>query len=156
MSVLAWQFQSSFLHPFGPFRFVLSSARSKEAIALLDLLQTQRQDDVVSHSATISACEKAGLWKLALWLFTTMEMKPDLQCCNSLIWAISKATEWKKTLQLFQQLGDVQANAITLSACIGACEMSDQWWELLLLLDMLNDEMGKDLSLRQAHAKMPG
>ena len=85
-----------------------------------------------------------------------MEMKPDLQCCNSLIWAISKATEWKKTLQLFQQLGDLQANAITLSACIGACEMSDQWWELLLLLDMLNEEMGKDLSLRQAYARMPG
>eukprot|EP00435_Cladocopium_sp_Y103_P073951 s22_g46.t1 len=123
--------------------------RWREALSLLVALQAQRQDDVVSHSAAIGACQ---LWPMALWLFATMAQAPDVQCCNAVVGALTGATQWAKALETLSAMGSYQlrGNAITLNACIDACERSGRWWEVLLLLANLDEQMALDPALDPA------
>ena len=116
-------------------------------MSLLQALQAQRQDDVVSHSAAIGACQ---LWPLALWLFATMARAPDVQCCNAVVGALTGATQWARALETLRAMGSYQlrGNAITFNACIDACERSDRWWEVLLLLANLDELMALDPALK--------
>lgn len=124
-----------------------SRCSSKEALSLLQALQAQRQDDVVSHSAAIGACQ---LWPLALWLFATMARAPDVQCCNAVVGALTDATQWERALETLKAMGScqVRGNAIAFNACIDACERSDRWREVLLLLANLDKQMALDPALK--------
>jgi hypothetical protein len=42
----------------------------------------------------------------------------------------------------------LRGNAITFNACIDACERSDRWWEVLLLLANLDKLMALDPALK--------
>ena len=79
-----------------------------------------------------------------------MAVAPDVQCCNSIIWALSAGSQWTKALEVLEALetSELQGNAITFSACLGACERSDRCREAQQLLANLDEQMLLDSALQ--------
>ena len=95
--------------------------------------------DVISYSAAISACEKAGRCDAALSLFQTMredDVRPDVISYSAAISACEKAGRCDEALSLFQTMreDDVRPDVISYSAAISACEKAGQWEKALSLL----------------------
>lgn len=65
-----------------------------------DMLRTGCERSVITYSALISACEKAGQWQLALNLFGEMlreRCTPNVITYNSLITACAQVSQaWRR------------------------------------------------------------
>lgn len=60
--------------------------------------------NVISYSASISACEKGAMWQAALALFHQMpkaKIRPNLHAHNATISSCEKATQWQQALAIF-------------------------------------------------------
>jgi pentatricopeptide repeat domain-containing protein 1 len=100
--------------------------------------------NVITFSATISACEKGGQWKKALELFHSMKghgVKPSVITFSAAISACEKGGKWEKALELFHWMKNhgVKPNEITFSAAISACEKGGQWKKALELFHSMKD-----------------
>jgi pentatricopeptide repeat domain-containing protein 1 len=65
------------------------------------------QPNVVAYTAAISACGKGGQAAFALDLFQEMKMNNvalNVQCCNTLLWALSKGGDWRQCLLLLEEM----------------------------------------------------
>eukprot|EP00927_Polykrikos_kofoidii_P013692 TRINITY_DN15956_c0_g1_i1.p1 TRINITY_DN15956_c0_g1~~TRINITY_DN15956_c0_g1_i1.p1 ORF type:complete len:670 (-),score=120.48 TRINITY_DN15956_c0_g1_i1:280-2085(-) len=63
--------------------------------------------NVIHYNTTIGACEKAGDWKLALWLLEVMvanSVRRDVISYNSAISACAKASRWEASLTVFEEI----------------------------------------------------
>ena len=95
------------------------------------------QPDVISYSAAISACEKAGQWE-ALSLLREMPaagLRPNVVSYNAAISACEKAGRCDDALSLLQKMREdgVQPNVISFNAAIQACAAAQQPDEALRL-----------------------
>jgi pentatricopeptide repeat domain-containing protein 1 len=64
-----------------------------------DMLRTGCERSVITYSALISACEKAGQWQLALNLFGEMlreRCTPNVITYNSLITACAQVSSYRR------------------------------------------------------------
>jgi len=89
------------------------------------------QPDVISYSATISACEKGGKWEKALELLSEMEnrnVQPDVISYSATISACEKGGKRDKALELLSEMKNRNANpdVISYNATISACQDGDR------------------------------
>mmetsp|Transcript_22893 Transcript_22893/g.72018 ORF Transcript_22893/g.72018 Transcript_22893/m.72018 type:complete len:369 (-) Transcript_22893:77-1183(-) len=109
--------------------------------------------NVVSCSATISACEKGQRWMEALALMCGMRdgnsrsaqpedgraLEPDVITHNAVISACAKGEHWRKALKVFQdmRLWGVRPSTVTCNAALSACERGHAWQSALGLLQQM-------------------
>ena len=88
---------------------------------------------------------KATQWQGAIHLLAAL---PSQRL--AVVGALTGATQWARALETLRAMGSYQlrGNAITFNACIDACERSDRWWEVLLLLANLDKLMALDPALK--------
>ncbi len=87
---------------------------------------------MITYSALINACEKAGQWELALQLFERMQQEgiaPNTVTYNSLITACTQGSQWEKASEVFDHMRfhNCRPDTVTYSALIGAYEKGGQW-----------------------------
>ena len=98
--------------------------------------------NVISYSASISACEKGAMWQAALALFHKLpkaKIHPNLHAQNATISACEKATQWQQALAIFHS-AEVSPDVVTcrclrgmgscsifLSPEVGSCCIEWQW-----------------------------
>ncbi|CAL1173055.1 unnamed protein product [Cladocopium goreaui] len=84
----------------------------------------------VSYNALLSACERGQHWEPVLRTLEEMrraEVAPDVVTFNTSISAL-QGPQWETALQLFHSAScEVQPNAVTMAALIGACGEGLQW-----------------------------
>ena len=106
--------------------------------------------DVITYSASISACEKGQQWQCALGLLESMRsvsVPANVITYSASISACEKGQQWQCALRLLEsmQSASVPADVITYSASISACEWgacnSD------ILSDLLRLIWGDDIRL---------
>ena len=91
----------------------------------------------LGFNAALDACLKAGQWKRSLKLFREISKRnftADKVSCNVAIVSASLLSTWQLGLSF---LNGLQADAITFSSCISACERNHQWSLALTYLDRL-------------------
>eukprot|EP00434_Breviolum_minutum_P025667 symbB.v1.2.022682.t1/scaffold2025.1/size93651/5 len=114
-----------------------SGERGSQWPAALELLFSEMpmvsvEQNIITFSAAISACEKAGEWRSALnilWEMKGRKLSADTIACSAAISACEKAAQWEVALQLLcnMQPAKLYASGITYSATISACEKAHQW-----------------------------
>ena len=82
--------------------------------------------NVVTYSAAISACEKAGQWQVALKLLELMvasHVQPNVISYNAVISACTQGSQWEQALNLFEpmSLNRVWPNNVSYNAAMSAC-----------------------------------
>ena len=85
------------------YNVIFGTVASPKDLALL-LLHSMPGPNVISYSASITACEKGAMWQEALSLFHQMQhvaISPNLHSYNSTISSCEKATQWQKALVIF-------------------------------------------------------
>mmetsp|Transcript_79488 Transcript_79488/g.257452 ORF Transcript_79488/g.257452 Transcript_79488/m.257452 type:complete len:183 (-) Transcript_79488:35-583(-) len=81
----------------------------------------------VSYSASVSACEKAALWQLALELLAQLPrvgLEPDAVRCSTAISACGNAAQWLLVLPLptcLPRIG-LEPDTVSYAAAVSACE----------------------------------
>jgi pentatricopeptide repeat protein len=109
----------------------------------LDLLREMETKDIspntITYSSAISACEKGGVWEVALDLLREMETKdipPNTITYSSAISACEKGGVWEVALDLLREMETkgIPPNTITYSSAISACEKGGAWEVALDLL----------------------
>eukprot|EP00891_Asterochloris_glomerata_P006084 jgi/Astpho2/6084/Aster-04031 len=98
------------------------------------------QRSVITYSSLISACEKAGEWRLALQLLEEMRREgcnPNVISYNSLITACAQGAQWERAAELFQQMQQQHCmpDVVTYTALIGAYEKGHQWRQALQVFE---------------------
>ncbi len=88
--------------------------------------------DVVTCSALISCCEKAGVWQPALCFLAMMHvtrLQLSVVSSTSAMSAAVRVQRWQQTLQVFHhmQRHELQPNVIGFSAAMTSCEVGSQW-----------------------------
>jgi len=121
------------------------------------------QPNVVSYSAAISACEKAGRADDALALLDELKvraqrdpsMRPSVVTYSAAIAACAKAGRADDALELFDELkalarhdSSMRPNVVTYSAAIAACGKAGLVDRATTLLAELNDVAARDPSIR--------
>eukprot|EP00397_Hematodinium_sp_SG-2012_P018259 GEMP01018700.1.p1 GENE.GEMP01018700.1~~GEMP01018700.1.p1 ORF type:complete len:778 (-),score=183.43 GEMP01018700.1:398-2710(-) len=94
---------------------------------------------VVSYSAAISACEKAGEWVAAVRLLDTMKAEnvaPNAIAYSATISACARAAEWSVALNIFDSMlsEKVKKDVIVFNAAITACANAAMWTRALGLM----------------------
>ena len=97
------------------------------------------EPDAFTCSATISACETAGMWQLALTLLNNMShcyLEANGICFSAAISACRVPGEWQLACQLLQQISLrlLLCDDISCTAAIGTCGQSSQWQHALDLV----------------------
>jgi len=97
------------------------------------------EPDVFTFSATISACETAGMWQLALNLLHRMfqyQLEPNGICFSAAISACRVPGEWQHACDLLQQIfiHSLSSDDICCTAAIGTCGQSSRWQHALQLV----------------------
>ena len=119
----------------------LISACREQWLLALHLLHEMIQGysvDVISFSAAIRACERAGVW-LALSLLQQMKeqmLQINVIVHNSVLSVFSQAGEWERALLWLRNMKDEQMACTTISynTAITACARSAQWLQAIHLL----------------------
>ena len=82
--------------------------------------------NVISYSASISACEKGAMWQAALALFHQMpkaKIHPNLHAHNATISSCEKGAQWHLALKIFGlAIATVTPDVVTFGATISACD----------------------------------
>jgi pentatricopeptide repeat domain-containing protein 1 len=94
------------------------------------------RNSVITYSALISACEKAGQWEAALDLFGKMKAEgctPNVITYNSLITACGQGAQWQQAADVFNQMqrGGCRPDVVTYTALISAYERGGEWLRAL-------------------------
>ena len=97
------------------------------------------EPDAFTCSATISACETAGMWQLALTLLNNMShcyLEANWICFSAAISACRIPGEWQLACHLLQQISLrlLLCDDISCTAAIGTCGQSSQWQHALDLV----------------------
>ncbi|CAK9055037.1 Pentatricopeptide repeat-containing protein At2g31400, partial [Durusdinium trenchii] len=103
------------------------------ALCMLDSAEINE----VCFNAALDACLKAGQWKRSLELFREMpkrQLVADEVSCNVAIVSAALSSTWQLGLSF---LNGVQADAISFSSCVSACERNGQWNLALTYLERL-------------------
>ena len=99
-------------------------------LLLLETRNARVFPDVVGHNATISACEKAGQWIVALAVFDMVGQKrltPTEFTFSSVISACEKAAQWEwAVFYLRRMAAELPPNLISYNAAASACEKSSR------------------------------
>ena len=108
---------------------LLSTNRWPLAIQLLNGLEFGSiRSDVKLYNSLLSSCE----WPQALEVFQNLDgLVPDVISFSSMM-----DTEWWRAIQWLEEMSywSLQANLITYSAVLLACDRSKQWREALMIL----------------------
>ena len=102
--------------------------RWQHAVLLLAEMQAQGLGpNVITYSATISACEKGSQWHEALELLAEMQaqgLEPNVITYNAAISACEKGSQWQQALELLaeMQAQGLEPNVISYNAAISARE----------------------------------
>eukprot|EP00397_Hematodinium_sp_SG-2012_P032820 GEMP01034982.1.p1 GENE.GEMP01034982.1~~GEMP01034982.1.p1 ORF type:complete len:619 (+),score=163.74 GEMP01034982.1:128-1984(+) len=116
--------------------------------------------DVISFSAAISACEKAGEWRAALAVLDTLlgakfaHVQRDRIVFSAAISACEKAQQWQHALRIFDSIDnpDVICFNSALSALAHCSEESDSIWRhTLALFGRIMDGGGATANIRPDH-----
>ena len=85
---------------------------------------------IVSYSATISSCEKALRWQLALFLLARLQSKdlqPNLITYNSVISACEKVGRWREALLILATSAELYGlDVVSCGAAMSAFEKGRQ------------------------------
>eukprot|EP00434_Breviolum_minutum_P026257 symbB.v1.2.023208.t1/scaffold2101.1/size89465/9 len=95
-------------------------------------------------NSVISACEKGGVWELAMWILYAMskwQAVPDTISYSSAISACAKRGFWENALQLLFEMTTqrIPVNDISFNAVIGACKEDGRWAEAVSLLFLMEE-----------------
>ncbi|CAL1134379.1 unnamed protein product [Cladocopium goreaui] len=95
--------------------------------------------NLLCYNGTLSACEKSSHWEFALHSFLqhiNRPLKVDGFTLNALLGALARGSQWRWALWILQ--GQLRwANIISYNTAMLACVESEQWNQLLQLLDEL-------------------
>merc|ERR1719386_239466 len=88
-----------------------TNTRRQQALSLLSEMQDAGVTrNVISFSASISACEKGGQWQQALSVLSEMQdagVTRDVISYNAVISACEKGCQWQQALWLINEMQDV-------------------------------------------------
>ncbi|CAK0793111.1 unnamed protein product [Prorocentrum cordatum] len=97
--------------------------------------------DIITYSAGISACERAGQWQRSLVLLSEMswaKLAPNVIffSYNAGISACEKGAQWQWALALLREMREAKLdpNTISYSAGTSACEKGGEWQRALAIL----------------------
>eukprot|EP00435_Cladocopium_sp_Y103_P038323 s3225_g10.t1 len=101
---------------------------------------------VFEVNGVITACEKGGVWELALRILfaasSQFKVAPDMISYSSAISACANRGLWETALLLLFEMTckRIPANDISFNAVIGACKEDGRWAEALSLLSLMEDQ----------------
>ena len=102
----------------------------------------------VTMSAAISATVQAGKWQQAIHLYQQLEESevPAVIASNSMLAAFEASSQWQRALSVLHAMSSslAQADTITYSVVLAACQKSLQWRYVLELVRRLPDECALD------------
>ncbi|CAJ1440423.1 unnamed protein product, partial [Effrenium voratum] len=141
----AWQVAGLLLAELGGFNFICLGAaisaceRSAAWKPALEMFRSGGRPDVVTYNVTVSACEKASQWHHALLLLEELEKRGDLDATmvsyNAATSAVAQVGAWPEALRLLNtaESNQLQADVITGSSAMSACERASRWEAALQL-----------------------
>ncbi|CAE7606766.1 unnamed protein product [Symbiodinium natans] len=109
----------------------------------LKILEEAVAGDVYTYSSVVGACARAAQWQAALATFHAMmgvAVQPNTVTCNSLMDALASSSgQWQRAFELLSMLPlfEVQADEITWTSAIRACETCNEWVLSLAVLDRM-------------------
>ncbi|CAE7471623.1 unnamed protein product [Symbiodinium natans] len=108
----------------------------KGAQLLKTFLSGHGQADRITYNALVSACEKGGMWDLAIDLVAEMGLR-GMQCSTTSINS-AMSTPWEQVLatSLNMRNGRLQADSFTLTALISSLEEEGAWKQSLHMLQL--------------------
>ena len=128
------------------------SCHWQQALSLLETMCVRKiGPNVISYSASISACGRPGLWQQALSLLDQMprsRIQPEVYSYNAAINACEKGGQWEQALNLFEAMArsKIQRTVISYSSTISACEKRGKWHLALNLFEgMFSAHVSPDL-----------
>eukprot|EP00434_Breviolum_minutum_P006968 symbB.v1.2.006149.t3/scaffold360.1/size220131/3 len=111
-------------------------------------LQRQFKDcfvlpNVVTYSATISACSRGSQWQRALAVLSSIEMGkllPDQISFNAAITACEKAGQWQFALALLERMTEMtlESDVVGWSSVVSAMENTQNWQLALVVLESMH------------------
>ena len=111
----------------------------EQALSLFGLLPSASvSPNLVTYSATISACERVGLWALAVHLLSQAP-SPDALMYDTVLSACDKGGQWEPTLWLLSEMPSSRILPQTMSYNVGirACARAGEWQKALqIFLEM--------------------
>ncbi|CAJ1336977.1 unnamed protein product, partial [Effrenium voratum] len=140
----AWQVAGLLLAELGGSNFICLGAaisaceRSAAWKPALEMFRSGGRPDVVTYNVTVSACEKASQWHHALLLLEELEKRGDLDATmvsyNAATSAVAQVGAWPEALRLLNTAdsNQLQADVITGSSAMSACERASRWAALQL------------------------
>ncbi|CAE7250134.1 unnamed protein product [Symbiodinium sp. CCMP2592] len=134
--------ESVHLKPDEVFLGVLISAWEKGrawqmAISTLMMIVEQVvQPSEISFAATLRACQSSGCWEAALSLLCIVPNSDwsESGLLNPVLGACASSHEWERALSLFSTAGALQADVVTLTTVMSACEAGLKWQEAIAVL----------------------
>ena len=104
------------------------------------------EESLVTYSATISACEKAGQWEAALRILGTLDARDllaDVIAMNAAMSACEKSAQWQRALCLMEDLRQsaTKVTVVTYNVAISSLGRGgENWRQVLVLLQELQEQ----------------
>ena len=102
----------------------------------------------ITLGAAISATVQLGKWREASCLYSMLAASevPTVIACNSMLAALESSSQWQRSLSFLHCLADslVQADTITYSVVLSACQKSLQWQHVLEVVQLLPAQCALD------------
>ncbi|CAE7033114.1 PEX4 [Symbiodinium sp. CCMP2456] len=102
----------------------------------------------VTFSAAISATVQASKWQEAMYLYSRLVQTelPTVIACNSMLAALGSSSQWQRSLKFLSSMPeyDLQADTITYSEVLTACQRSLQWQHVLEVVQLLQGHCALD------------
>ena len=97
------------------------------------------EQNIISYSSCIAACDSCSRWQQALHLFmrsSKARLQPSIITYNSLANACAAAGEWQLALHFFWQSSEMKLlpTVVSYGTAINACEKAGLWWFACSLL----------------------
>eukprot|EP00439_Symbiodinium_sp_Y106_P050536 s3675_g6.t1 len=102
----------------------------------------------VTFSAAISATVQSSKWQESMYLYSRLVQTelPTVIACNSLLAALASSSQWQRSLKFLSNMPecDLQADTITYSEVLTACQRSLQWQHVLEVVQLLQGHCALD------------
>ncbi|CAE7942364.1 unnamed protein product [Symbiodinium necroappetens] len=102
----------------------------------------------VTFSAAISATVQSSKWQEAMYLYSRLVQTelPTVIACNSMLAALGSSSQWQRSLKFLCSMPeyDLQADTITYSEVLTACQRSLQWQHVLEVVQLLQGHCALD------------
>ncbi|CAJ1445214.1 unnamed protein product, partial [Effrenium voratum] len=127
----------------------LSASAWRASFAWLKIRGRGLQPDLISFSALVTACERAGSWGPALEIFRQMPrraLEVDTSCCNAAVSACCKGQSWTWGVQLFSEMFRWHFAPVDIAgtAVLACCRRVEEWRSCLALLGSLAESDAAD------------